>query len=201
MLLKWGNKWTAAPLHVYECSSHFVFTVSGKSSPISLTCLLGPILPLFNHVFFFCSLLDLLQFLDSSETVEAKCGHGAPRRICLGLREAEEVSVVSGLLGGEGAACLSAVETFNFSSEARTQFPLRVKEQFWGALGRPVPPTWVCLALRSSIRPSVCARALLLHHSYVSLLSGPQISMLFFLLIDFYWLFLLVYFLLVTLQC
>lgn len=105
----------SGPLHVYECSSHFVFTVSGKSSPISLTCLLGPILPLFNHFFFFffCSLLDPLQFLDSSETVEAKCGHGALRRVCLGLREAEEVSVAPGLLGGEGVACLSAVETFN----------------------------------------------------------------------------------------
>lgn len=82
--------------------------------------------------------MDPLQFLDSSETVEAKCGHGAPRRVCLGLREMEEVSVGSGLLGGEGAACLSTVETFNFSSEAWTRFPLEVKEQFWGALGRPV---------------------------------------------------------------
>ena len=63
---------------------------------------------------FLCSLLDPLQFLDSSETVEAKCGHGAQRRVCLGLRETEEVSARSGLLGGEGAACLSAVETFNF---------------------------------------------------------------------------------------
>ena len=63
--------------------------------------------------FFFCSLLDPLQFLDSSETVEAKCGHGAPRRVRLGLRETEEVSVGSGLLGGEGSACLSAAETSN----------------------------------------------------------------------------------------
>lgn len=99
-----------------------------------------------------CSLLDLLQFLDSSETVEAKCGHGAPRRVCLGLREAEEVSAVSGLLGGEGAACLSAVETFNFSSEAWTQFLLRVKEQFWGLWGGQLLPHG-CVWL--STRPSV----------------------------------------------
>ena len=55
----------SGPLHVYECSSHFVFTVSGKSSPISLTCLLGPILPLFNHVFFFFFFFALFWILSS----------------------------------------------------------------------------------------------------------------------------------------
>lgn len=63
----------------------FLLTASGGSTPISLTCLAGPILTLFNHVF--CSPLDPLQFLDFSSTVEAKHGHGAPGRARPGPQE------------------------------------------------------------------------------------------------------------------
>lgn len=41
---------------------------------------------------------------------------------------------------------LLTVETFNFPSEAWTRFPLEVKEQLWGALGRPVA-NWRGVAL------------------------------------------------------
>lgn len=79
---------------------------------------------------------------------------------------------------GQSGACLSVVETFNFSSEAWTGFYFGAKEQFWVALGRLATLIPACSALHPSVHPSIPCTAPLLHRSYFSLIPGPQLPTL-----------------------